>query len=110
MIAPEHVESAFSLGMDPFFQVLDPSLVDAHRIRVLRLARYRTRMAADATAIVDNESVGGVGSGSHRWNLTLGRVSGHERDALDGEVFRPQVQILSVPGVLCVGEGRKQVD
>ena len=74
MIASQNMEGTLCPGMNPFFQILDPSLVDPDRIRVLGLARHCTGVATDAAAVVDHESIGGVSVGSHGVEFTLGKA------------------------------------
>jgi hypothetical protein len=77
--------------MHSLLQILDPCLVDADRIRMLRLAGDRACVAADAEPIVDDESIGEFIGGIHVLNLTAGTVPGHDSPRVDLDFFRPQV-------------------
>jgi len=74
VIASQNMEGTLCSGMDPFFQILDPGLVDPDRIRVLGLASHCAGVATDATSVVDHKSIGGVSVGSHGVEFTLGKA------------------------------------
>ena len=57
MIAAQHREMASHVRILPLLDILDPCAVDADRDIVLLLARNRACMAADASILVDDESV-----------------------------------------------------
>ena len=57
VVAARHLEVAARVGKLPLLDVLDPGAVDADRHLVLRLARGRARVTADALAVVDEEGV-----------------------------------------------------
>ena len=73
VIASQDMESPLGPGVNPFFEVLDPGLVDADGIGMLRLACNGAGVATDTAAVVDDESIGGVGAGSHGVEFTLGK-------------------------------------
>jgi hypothetical protein len=75
MITAQHMEGPFGPGMNPFLQVLDPGLVDAYRVRMLRLAGHGTCVTANAAAVVDDESIGWCGSGTHMSESTFQKPS-----------------------------------
>jgi hypothetical protein len=57
MVTPQHCKVPPRVGINSFFDVLDPSAIYADSNVVLFLARYRARMTADATVLIDNEPV-----------------------------------------------------
>lgn len=76
---------------------------------MFRLTRHGTGVAADATTIVNYESVGGRASGSHNQNLPSPTPSGHNTPRVDGEPFRPHLQAGCQESRLGIGyRGMKQ--
>ena len=95
MVTSQDMEGALCARMHSLLQILDPGLVDADRIRMLRLAGDRACVAADAAPIVDDESIGDFIAGIHVLNLTAGTVPGHDSPRVDLDFFRPQVGVAA---------------
>lgn len=57
VVTPHHAEGTVGRGKGALFDVLDPCTVDADGRVVFRLAGHRAGVAADALAVIDNESV-----------------------------------------------------
>jgi hypothetical protein len=57
MVAARHLKHAPGIGKRPLLHVLHPGAVHGERNMVLGLARDRAGMAANALAVVDDESV-----------------------------------------------------
>ena len=95
VVAARHLEMAADVGIDAGLHVLDPGAVDAQRHLVLRLARGRAGMAADAFAVVDDEAVvHGGRSGVKFYFFRQSRTSGQV------EVASCRWQVLRSLGVV----------
>ncbi len=57
MVAPVHGEIAPVVGKGTFLHIFHVRPVDPYRYLMLRLAGYRTGVAADALAVIDDEAV-----------------------------------------------------
>ncbi len=57
MVAAQHCEVSPRVGIESFFDVLDPGSIHADGDVVLFLAGHRAGMTADATVLIDDESV-----------------------------------------------------
>ena len=70
MIAPHDVEGSLRLGVDPFFEVLNPSFINSYRIGVLRFAGHSACVTTDTAAVIDHKSIGRVFAGIHTHEST----------------------------------------
>ena len=66
MVAARNLKDAPRVGKLALLHVLHPGAIDGQRHMIFGLARYGTGVAADALAVINDESV------SHEW----GRVGG----------------------------------
>ena len=57
MIAAQHREMTPGVGIATLFNIFDPGAIHAERDVVFFLAGHRARMTADATVVVDDETV-----------------------------------------------------
>jgi hypothetical protein len=57
MIASQYRKMAPSIGISPFFNVLDPSAIHAERNIMFFLASHRAGVTADAPVLIDDEPV-----------------------------------------------------
>src|SRR5439155_15581366 len=90
VIAAQHGEVAARVRPRPLLDVLDPGAKGSERHLVFFLARHRARMAADALAVVDHETV------SHRscWGPRYGPQT-PQRSERPGNPWRSSISVSS---------------